>query len=98
MTQPPPTLGVKGHGGLCNLCLRPQVQQFKQDPRPTTCLHSIFHVRTGDELLSCEEYGHLQVGGSPGPLRAPSTQRAFRAIYTFYRFHKLFKLAGGKRP
>lgn len=38
-----------------------QVQQFKQDPRPTTCLHSIFNVHTGDEILSYEEYGHLQV-------------------------------------
>uniref|UniRef100_A0A8C2S786 Phosphorylase b kinase regulatory subunit n=1 Tax=Capra hircus TaxID=9925 RepID=A0A8C2S786_CAPHI len=38
-----------------------QVQQFKQDPRPTTCLHSVFNVHTGDEILSYEEYGHLQV-------------------------------------
>lgn len=38
-----------------------QVQQFKQDPRPATCLHSVFDVRTGDEVLSYGEYGHLQV-------------------------------------
>ncbi|XP_037000754.2 phosphorylase b kinase regulatory subunit beta isoform X3 [Artibeus jamaicensis] len=45
----------------CYMRQADKVQQFKQDPRPTTCLHSIFHVRTGDELLSCEEYGHLQI-------------------------------------
>ena len=38
-----------------------QVQQFKQDPRPTTCLHSIFNVHTGDEILSYEEYGYLLI-------------------------------------
>ncbi|KAF6078971.1 phosphorylase kinase regulatory subunit beta [Phyllostomus discolor] len=45
----------------CYMRQADKVQQFKQDPRPTTCLHSIFHVRTGDELLTCEEYGHLQI-------------------------------------
>ncbi|XP_045674622.1 phosphorylase b kinase regulatory subunit beta isoform X4 [Phyllostomus hastatus] len=45
----------------CYMRQADKVQQFKQDPRPTTCLHSIFHVHTGDELLTCEEYGHLQV-------------------------------------
>lgn len=39
----------------------PQVQQYKQDPKPSKCLHSIFNVHTGDEVFSHEEYGHLQV-------------------------------------
>ena len=39
----------------CYLC------QAKQDPCPTTCLHSFFNVHTGDELLSYEEFGHLQI-------------------------------------
>nr|KAF6411292.1 phosphorylase kinase regulatory subunit beta [Rousettus aegyptiacus] len=45
----------------CYMRQADKVQQFKQDPRPATCLHSIFHVHTGDELLSYEEYGHLQI-------------------------------------
>ncbi|XP_014383895.1 PREDICTED: phosphorylase b kinase regulatory subunit beta [Myotis brandtii] len=45
----------------CYMRQADKVQQFKQDPRPTTCLHSVFNVRTGDEVLSYEEYGHLQI-------------------------------------
>ncbi|XP_007536744.1 phosphorylase b kinase regulatory subunit beta isoform X4 [Erinaceus europaeus] len=45
----------------CYMRQADKVQQFKQDPRPTTCLHSIFNVLTGDEMLSYEEYGHLQI-------------------------------------
>uniref|UniRef100_A0A8C2S5C7 Phosphorylase b kinase regulatory subunit n=1 Tax=Capra hircus TaxID=9925 RepID=A0A8C2S5C7_CAPHI len=45
----------------CYMRQADKVQQFKQDPRPTTCLHSVFNVHTGDEILSYEEYGHLQV-------------------------------------
>lgn len=45
----------------CYMRQADKVQQFKQDPRPTTCLHSLFNVHTGDELLSYEEYGHLQI-------------------------------------
>ncbi|XP_006170533.1 phosphorylase b kinase regulatory subunit beta, partial [Tupaia chinensis] len=45
----------------CYMRQADKVQQFKQDPRPTTCLHSIFNVHTGDELLSYEEFGHLQI-------------------------------------
>ncbi|KAB0382697.1 hypothetical protein FD755_004614 [Muntiacus reevesi] len=44
----------------CYMRQADKVQQFKQDPRPTTCLHSVFNVHTGDEILSYEEYGHLQ--------------------------------------
>ncbi|EPY76089.1 Phosphorylase b kinase beta regulatory chain isoform 1-like protein [Camelus ferus] len=45
----------------CYMRQADKVQQFKQDPRPTTCLHSAFNVHTGDEILSYEEYGHLQI-------------------------------------
>ncbi|MXQ87411.1 hypothetical protein E5288_WYG001583 [Bos mutus] len=45
----------------CYMCQADKVQQFKQDPHPTTCLHSIFNVHTGDEILSYEEHGHLQI-------------------------------------
>ncbi|XP_072488237.1 phosphorylase b kinase regulatory subunit beta isoform X3 [Notamacropus eugenii] len=45
----------------CYMRQADKVQQFKQDPRPTTCLHSIFNVHTGDEVFSYEEYGHLQI-------------------------------------
>ncbi|XP_036200953.1 phosphorylase b kinase regulatory subunit beta isoform X2 [Myotis myotis] len=45
----------------CYMRQADKVQQFKQDPRPTTCLHSVFNLRTGDEVLSYEEYGHLQI-------------------------------------
>lgn len=38
-----------------------QVEKFKQDPSPSTCLHSIFNVHTGDEVYQYEEYSHLQV-------------------------------------
>ncbi|XP_059855123.1 phosphorylase b kinase regulatory subunit beta isoform X3 [Delphinus delphis] len=45
----------------CYMRQADKVQQFKQDPRSTTCLHSVFNVHTGDEILSYEEYGHLQI-------------------------------------
>ncbi|KAM9607511.1 phosphorylase b kinase regulatory subunit beta isoform 5-T5 [Trichechus inunguis] len=45
----------------CYMRQADKVQQFKQDPRPTTCLHSVFSLHTGDEYLSYEEYGHLQI-------------------------------------
>ncbi|XP_029780906.1 phosphorylase b kinase regulatory subunit beta isoform X4 [Suricata suricatta] len=45
----------------CYMRQADKVQQFKQDPRPATCLHSVFNVHTGDEILSHEEYGHLQI-------------------------------------
>lgn len=38
-----------------------QVEQFKQDPSPTKCLHSVFNVVTGDEIYSYSDYHHLQV-------------------------------------
>lgn len=42
------------------MCLY-QVEQFKQDPSPTKCLHSVFNVVTGDEISSYSDYHHLQV-------------------------------------
>ncbi|XP_053557941.1 phosphorylase b kinase regulatory subunit beta isoform X1 [Bombina bombina] len=38
-----------------------KVEQFKQDPSPQKCLHSIFNIETGDEILSYQEFGHLQI-------------------------------------
>ena len=38
-----------------------QVEQFKQDPSPSKCLHSVFHVDTGDEVYAYGDYHHLQV-------------------------------------
>lgn len=40
---------------------RHQVEQFKQDPSPSKCLHSEFDVNTGDEVHSYNDYHHLQV-------------------------------------
>nr|XP_023411445.1 phosphorylase b kinase regulatory subunit beta isoform X4 [Loxodonta africana] len=49
------------HSEIQDTVASQRVQQFKQDPRPTTCLHSVFNVHTGDEFFSYEEYGHLQI-------------------------------------
>ncbi|XP_078731901.1 phosphorylase b kinase regulatory subunit beta-like isoform X3 [Lampetra fluviatilis] len=38
-----------------------KLERYKQDPSPSTCLHSVFHVHTGDELLDYSLYGHLQI-------------------------------------
>ncbi|KAK1213788.1 KPBB kinase, partial [Pygoscelis papua] len=38
-----------------------KVQQFKQDPKPSECLHSVFSAHSGDEVFSHKEYGHLQI-------------------------------------
>lgn len=43
------------------LLVSAQVEQFKQDPSPTKCLHSVFNVDTGDEVLAYGDYHHLQV-------------------------------------
>lgn len=39
-----------------------QVEEFKKDPSPSKCLHSVFNVDTGDEIISYNDYHHLQVG------------------------------------
>ncbi|NXN85085.1 KPBB kinase, partial [Bombycilla garrulus] len=45
----------------CYMRQADKVQKFKQDPKPSACLHSVFSARTGDEVFSHEEYGHLQI-------------------------------------
>ncbi|XP_062442537.1 phosphorylase b kinase regulatory subunit beta isoform X3 [Rhea pennata] len=45
----------------CYMRQADKVQRFKQDPKPSECLHSVFSAQTGDEVLSHEEYGHLQI-------------------------------------
>ncbi|XP_030620488.1 phosphorylase b kinase regulatory subunit beta isoform X1 [Chanos chanos] len=45
----------------CYMRQAKKVEQFKQDPNPSTCLHSVFNVHTGDEVYSHEEYSHLQI-------------------------------------
>ncbi|MEE6500617.1 hypothetical protein FKM82_003853 [Ascaphus truei] len=45
----------------CYMRQADKVQQFKQDPSPSKCLHSIFNVDTGDEILSYDEYAHIQI-------------------------------------
>ncbi|NXV78960.1 KPBB kinase, partial [Atlantisia rogersi] len=45
----------------CYMRQADKVQQFKQDPKPSECLHSVFSAQTGDEVLSHKEYGHLQI-------------------------------------
>ncbi|XP_010134940.1 PREDICTED: phosphorylase b kinase regulatory subunit beta isoform X2 [Buceros rhinoceros silvestris] len=45
----------------CYMRQADKVQQFKQDPKPSACLHSVFSAHTGDEVFSYKEYGHLQI-------------------------------------
>ncbi|KFQ04024.1 Phosphorylase b kinase regulatory subunit beta, partial [Leptosomus discolor] len=45
----------------CYMRQADKVQQFKQDPKPSECLHSVFSAHTGDEVFSPMEYGHLQI-------------------------------------
>ncbi|XP_052457398.1 phosphorylase b kinase regulatory subunit beta isoform X2 [Carassius gibelio] len=45
----------------CYMRQSDKVEKFKQDPSPSTCLHSVFNVLTGDEIFSNEEYSHLQI-------------------------------------
>uniref|UniRef100_A0A672S637 Phosphorylase b kinase regulatory subunit n=1 Tax=Sinocyclocheilus grahami TaxID=75366 RepID=A0A672S637_SINGR len=45
----------------CYMRQSDKVEKFKQDPSPSTCLHSIFNLQTGDEVYSYEEYSHLQI-------------------------------------
>uniref|UniRef100_A0A8C5QMC9 Phosphorylase b kinase regulatory subunit n=1 Tax=Leptobrachium leishanense TaxID=445787 RepID=A0A8C5QMC9_9ANUR len=45
----------------CYMRQADKVEQFKQDPSPKKCLHSVFHLDTGDQILSYKEYGHLQI-------------------------------------
>uniref|UniRef100_A0A4W5MNF3 Phosphorylase b kinase regulatory subunit n=1 Tax=Hucho hucho TaxID=62062 RepID=A0A4W5MNF3_9TELE len=45
----------------CYMRQSDKVEQFKQDPSPSKCLHSIFNVDTGDEIMSYNDYHHLQI-------------------------------------
>ncbi|XP_041417206.1 phosphorylase b kinase regulatory subunit beta isoform X2 [Xenopus laevis] len=45
----------------CYMRQADKVEQFKQDPSPQKCLHSIFNIDTGDEMLSYNDYGHIQI-------------------------------------
>ncbi|XP_036390620.1 phosphorylase b kinase regulatory subunit beta-like isoform X2 [Megalops cyprinoides] len=45
----------------CYMRQSDKVEQFKQDPNPSKCLHSIFNVHTGDEVVSYNDYCHLQI-------------------------------------
>uniref|UniRef100_A0A665W1Y2 Phosphorylase b kinase regulatory subunit n=1 Tax=Echeneis naucrates TaxID=173247 RepID=A0A665W1Y2_ECHNA len=45
----------------CYMRQADKVEQFKQDPSPSKCLHSVFNVYTGDEVYSYDDYHHLQI-------------------------------------
>ncbi|XP_039650522.1 phosphorylase b kinase regulatory subunit beta isoform X2 [Perca fluviatilis] len=45
----------------CYMRQADKVEQFKQDPSPSKCLHSVFNVDTGDEVHSYADYHHLQI-------------------------------------
>ncbi|XP_034426703.1 phosphorylase b kinase regulatory subunit beta isoform X5 [Hippoglossus hippoglossus] len=45
----------------CYMRQADKVEQFKQDPSPSKCLHSVFDVDTGDEVHSYSDYHHLQI-------------------------------------
>uniref|UniRef100_A0A7N8XZR9 Phosphorylase b kinase regulatory subunit n=1 Tax=Mastacembelus armatus TaxID=205130 RepID=A0A7N8XZR9_9TELE len=45
----------------CYMRQADKVEQFKQDPSPSKCLHSVFNVDTGDEVYSYSKYHHLQI-------------------------------------
>uniref|UniRef100_A0A7N6AGL3 Phosphorylase b kinase regulatory subunit n=1 Tax=Anabas testudineus TaxID=64144 RepID=A0A7N6AGL3_ANATE len=45
----------------CYMRQADKVEEFKQDPSPSKCLHSVFHVDTGDEVHSYSDYHHLQI-------------------------------------
>ncbi|XP_062405738.1 phosphorylase b kinase regulatory subunit beta isoform X2 [Sardina pilchardus] len=45
----------------CYMRQADKVEEFKQDPNPAKCLHSVFDLHTGDEVYSYEDYNHLQI-------------------------------------
>ncbi|KAM6942624.1 phosphorylase b kinase regulatory subunit beta isoform 2-T2 [Xenentodon cancila] len=45
----------------CYMRQADKVEQFKKDPSPSKCLHSVFNVDTGDEVYSYNDYHHLQI-------------------------------------
>ncbi|XP_041650183.1 phosphorylase b kinase regulatory subunit beta isoform X2 [Cheilinus undulatus] len=45
----------------CYMRQADKVEEFKKDPSPSKCLHSVFNVDTGDEVHSYNDYHHLQI-------------------------------------
>ncbi|XP_054916044.1 phosphorylase b kinase regulatory subunit beta isoform X2 [Poeciliopsis prolifica] len=45
----------------CYMRQADKVEEFKNDPRPSKCLHSVFNVDTGDEVYTYGDYHHLQI-------------------------------------
>uniref|UniRef100_A0A1A8FWY0 Phosphorylase b kinase regulatory subunit n=1 Tax=Nothobranchius korthausae TaxID=1143690 RepID=A0A1A8FWY0_9TELE len=45
----------------CYMRQADKVEEFKKDPSPSKCLHSVFDVDTGDEIHSYRDYHHLQI-------------------------------------
>ena len=45
----------------CWLSQADKVEDFKHTQNVSAALHSKFHLETGEEILSCDEYPHLQV-------------------------------------
>ncbi|MGH0117617.1 UNVERIFIED_CONTAM: hypothetical protein FKN15_055596, partial [Acipenser sinensis] len=45
----------------CYMRQADKVEQFKKDPSPSKCLHSVFNIHTGDEVLTYDTYCHLQI-------------------------------------
>ncbi|XP_069757775.1 phosphorylase b kinase regulatory subunit beta isoform X6 [Narcine bancroftii] len=45
----------------CYMRQADKVESFKQNPSPSNCLHSVFNIFTGDEVLPYDAYGHLQI-------------------------------------
>ncbi|CAL9701150.1 unnamed protein product [Knipowitschia caucasica] len=45
----------------CYMRQADKVEEFKQDPNPSKCLHSVFNVDTGDEVYTYDDYYHLQI-------------------------------------
>ncbi|MGH0121464.1 UNVERIFIED_CONTAM: hypothetical protein FKN15_009117 [Acipenser sinensis] len=45
----------------CYMRQADKVEQFKKDPSHSKCLHSVFNIHTGDEVLTYDAYCHLQV-------------------------------------
>lgn len=45
----------------CYMRQADKVEQFKQDPSPSKCLHSVFNVDSGDEVHNYSDFHHLQI-------------------------------------
>ncbi|KAM9765325.1 phosphorylase b kinase regulatory subunit beta isoform 2-T2 [Menidia menidia] len=45
----------------CYMRQADKVEEFKKDPSPSKCLHSVFNVDTGDEVYAYGDYHHLQI-------------------------------------